>query len=35
MKEAARNLEFERAATIRDRIRDIRKKMLAMGVKSP
>ena len=34
MKEAARNLEFERAATIRDRIRDIRKKMLAMGVKS-
>jgi len=34
MKEAARNLEFERAATIRDRIRDIRKKMLAIGVKS-
>ena len=34
MKEAARSLEFERAAAIRDRIRDIRKKMLAIGVKS-
>ena len=34
MKEAARSLEFERAAAIRDSIRDIRKKMLAIGVKS-
>jgi excinuclease ABC subunit B len=33
MKEAAKNLEFERAADIRDRIREIRKKMLELGVK--
>jgi excinuclease ABC subunit B len=34
MKEAAKSLEFERAATLRDRIRDIRKKMLEVGTKS-
>jgi excinuclease ABC subunit B len=33
MKEAARRLEFERAAAIRDRIREIRKKMVEVGVK--
>ncbi len=33
MKEAARNLEFERAARIRDRIREIKKKMIEVGIK--
>jgi len=33
MKEAARNLDFEKAAAIRDRLRDIRKKMLEVGVR--
>ncbi len=33
MKEAARNLDFERAAAIRDRLRDLRKKMLEVGVR--
>ena len=35
MKEAASALEFERAAAIRDRMRDIRKKMLEVGIKRP
>jgi len=34
MKEAAKILEFERAAAIRNRIREIRQKMLQVGVKS-
>ena len=33
MKDAAKKLEFERAAVIRDKIREIRKKMLEIGVK--
>ncbi|NTU43377.1 MAG: excinuclease ABC subunit UvrB, partial [Nitrospirales bacterium] len=33
MKEAAKGLEFERAAQIRDRIREIKERMLKMGVK--
>jgi excinuclease ABC subunit B len=33
MKEAAKNLEFEQAAKIRDRIRDIKKGMLEIGIK--
>jgi excinuclease ABC subunit B len=33
MKEAAKNLEFERAAAIRDRIREIKKRMLELGIK--
>lgn len=33
MKEAAENLDFERAAAIRDRIKEIRKKMLEVGEK--
>jgi excinuclease ABC subunit B len=33
MKEAARNLDFERAAAIRDRLRDLRKKMLEVGIR--
>jgi len=33
MKEAAKNLEFERAAAIRDRIKEIKKKMIEIGVK--
>lgn len=33
MKEAAENLDFERAAAIRDRIKEIRKKMLEVGAK--
>ena len=33
MKDAARNLEFERAAVIRDKIKAIRTKMLELGVK--
>jgi len=35
MKEAAKNLEFERAAVIRDKIKEIKKKMLEVGVKNP
>ncbi len=34
MKEAAKKLDFERAAVIRDKIKDIKKKMLEIGVKS-
>lgn len=34
MREAARMLEFERAAGLRDRIREIRAKMLEVGVKN-
>ncbi len=34
MKEAARNLEFERAAAIRDRMREMKKKMIEVGVKA-
>jgi excinuclease ABC subunit B len=34
MKEAAKELDFERAAAIRDRIREIRKKMIEVGVKA-
>jgi len=33
MKEAAKKLEFERAAVIRDKIKEIKKKMLEIGVK--
>ncbi len=33
MKEAAKRLEFERAAKIRDRIKEIKGKMLAVGIK--
>ncbi|MBI5026214.1 MAG: excinuclease ABC subunit UvrB [Nitrospirae bacterium] len=33
MREAARNLEFERAARIRDRIKEIKKKQVEMGIK--
>ncbi|MEC4676657.1 MAG: excinuclease ABC subunit UvrB [Nitrospirota bacterium] len=33
MKEAAKNLEFERAALIRDRIKEIKEKMLEFGVR--
>ena len=33
MKEAAKNLEFERAALIRDRIKEIKEKMLEVGVR--
>jgi excinuclease ABC subunit B len=33
MKDAAKNLEFERAAAIRDRIKEIKMKMLEVGVK--
>jgi excinuclease ABC subunit B len=33
MKEAARGLEFERAARIRDKIREIKKKMIEVGIK--
>lgn len=33
MKEAAKNLDFERAAKIRDRIKEIKNKMIAIGVK--
>jgi len=33
MKDAAKNLEFERAAAIRDRMKEIKKKMLEVGVK--
>jgi excinuclease ABC subunit B len=32
MKEAAKNLEFERAAKIRDKIREIKKKMIEVGI---
>jgi excinuclease ABC subunit B len=34
MKEAAKNLDFERAAAIRDRIKEIKKKMLEVGLKT-
>ena len=34
MKEAAKKLDFERAATIRDTIKEIKKKMLEIGVQS-
>jgi excinuclease ABC subunit B len=34
MKDAAKNLEFERAAVIRDKIKEIKKKMLEIGVQS-
>jgi protein-arginine kinase activator protein McsA len=33
MKEAAKKLDFERAAVIRDKIKEIKKKMLEIGVK--
>ena len=33
MKEAAKELDFERAAAIRDRIREIKKKMSEVGSK--
>ena len=33
MKEAARDLEFERAARIRDKIKELKKKMIEVGVK--
>ncbi len=33
MKEAAKNLDFERAARIRDRIKELKEQMLKMGVK--
>ncbi|HCC68838.1 MAG TPA: excinuclease ABC subunit B [Nitrospiraceae bacterium] len=33
MREAAKNLEFERAARIRDRIKEIKKKQVEMGIK--
>ncbi len=33
MKDAAKGLEFERAAAIRDRIKEIKKKMIEVGVK--
>ena len=33
MKEAARHLEFERAAALRDRIKAIRSRMIAVGIK--
>jgi excinuclease ABC subunit B len=33
MKEAARNLEFERAAGIRDKIKELKKKMIEVGTK--
>jgi excinuclease ABC subunit B len=33
MKKAARGLEFERAARIRDKIREIKKKMIEVGIK--
>ena len=33
MKEAARSLEFERAAQIRDRIKEIKKKMIEVGIR--
>jgi excinuclease ABC subunit B len=33
MKEAAKNLEFERAARIRDKIKELKKKMIEVGVK--
>jgi excinuclease ABC subunit B len=34
MREAAKNLEFERAAELRDRMKKIKEKMLELGVKS-
>ena len=34
MKAAARNLEFERAASLRDRIKAIRSKMIEVGIKA-
>ena len=34
MKDAAKRLEFERAASIRDRIKKIRSRMLEMGIRS-
>jgi excinuclease ABC subunit B len=33
MKEAARNLEFEKAAELRDRIKELRERVLALGIK--
>ena len=33
MKKAAENLEFERAAEIRDKIKKIKEKILQLGVK--
>ena len=33
MKDAAKNLDFERAAVIRDKIKEIKKKMIEIGVK--
>jgi excinuclease ABC subunit B len=33
MKEAAKKLEFERAAELRDRIKDLRKRMLEVGIR--
>jgi excinuclease ABC subunit B len=34
MKEAARNLEFERAAALRDKMRAIRRRMIEVGIKA-
>ena len=34
MKEAAKKLDFERAAVVRDKIKEIKKKMLETGVKN-
>ncbi len=34
MREAAKNLEFERAAIIRDKIKDIKKKVIELGIKN-
>ena len=33
MKEAAKKLDFERAAAIRDRIKEIKNKMIEIGIK--
>ena len=35
MKEAARNLDFERAAVLRDKIKEIKGKIIELGVQSP
>jgi excinuclease UvrABC nuclease subunit len=34
MKEAARNLEFERAAALRDKMKAIRSGMIEVGIKA-
>jgi excinuclease UvrABC nuclease subunit len=33
MKEAAKNLDFERAASLRDRLKEIRNKIIELGIK--